>query len=163
MDTPAPPPAPAGPSLKQRLLALEKHIKDMRRDLRETLELIDQLRESCVTAGEGKLAVIQTPAALLQIEAHARWQRLAPQQLVVLPESGAACVRILSARVGPEIERGFDRHALASVTCPKRRSGVFLRAVEREPVPPEAHEFDIAAAPLAWAERRRLEAIRTGR
>jgi hypothetical protein len=41
--------APNGPSARDTLTALDRHIKELRRDLSETLDLIERLRESCVS------------------------------------------------------------------------------------------------------------------
>jgi predicted nucleic acid-binding Zn-ribbon protein len=64
MDTPAPPPAPDSLAIKQRLAAIEQHIKDMRRDVKDTLDLIEGLRENC-TRLETKLAAAEREHALL--------------------------------------------------------------------------------------------------
>lgn len=48
---------------------------------------------------------------VIQIEEPTTWQCLAPQELVVLPKSGAVRVRVLSGRVSPEVKRGIDQHA----------------------------------------------------
>jgi len=50
---------------------------------------------------------------VIQIEESTTWQWLAPQELVVLPKSGAARVRIPPRRVGPEVKRDVDQHATA--------------------------------------------------
>jgi predicted RNase H-like nuclease (RuvC/YqgF family) len=38
-----------GPSAQETLAALERHIKDLRRDLAETVDLIERLRASCLS------------------------------------------------------------------------------------------------------------------
>jgi hypothetical protein len=68
MDAPAPPPAPDGTALRQRLAALDQHIKDVRRDLKDTLDLIEGLRENC-TRLAAKLAAAEREHALLLREA----------------------------------------------------------------------------------------------
>jgi hypothetical protein len=55
MDSPASPPAPDGPSIKIRLTALDRQIKELRRNLDETLDLIERLRANCVNI-KAKLA-----------------------------------------------------------------------------------------------------------
>ena len=59
--------------------------------------------------------VVQISATfgVIQIEERPAWQRLAPQEFVVLPKGGAVCVRVLSKRVRPEVKRGVDNHELA--------------------------------------------------
>jgi uncharacterized protein involved in exopolysaccharide biosynthesis len=68
MDAPAPPPAPTGPSIRQRLAALDQHIRDMKRDLKDTLDLIQGLRENCARL-EANLAAAAAEHALLLMEA----------------------------------------------------------------------------------------------
>jgi chromosome segregation ATPase len=46
MDSPASPPAPDA-SIKIRLAALDRQIKELRRNLDETLDLIERLRANC--------------------------------------------------------------------------------------------------------------------
>ncbi len=43
------PTGPDGPSAQETLATLERHIKDLRRDLAETVDLIERLRASCLS------------------------------------------------------------------------------------------------------------------
>ena len=43
------PTGPDGPTAKETLAALERHIKDLRRDLAETVDLSERLRASCLS------------------------------------------------------------------------------------------------------------------
>ena len=42
-------PSSHSPSAREILAALDRHIKELRRDLSETLDLIERLRASCVS------------------------------------------------------------------------------------------------------------------
>ena len=61
---------------------------------------------------------------VIQIEEPTTWQRLAPQELVVEPKSGAVRVRVPSRRVSPEVKRSVDQHASA-VYLPSRGDHAF--------------------------------------
>jgi hypothetical protein len=51
MDAPASPPGPDGPAITARLAALERQMRDMRRDLDDTLDLIERLRVTWIAPG----------------------------------------------------------------------------------------------------------------
>jgi hypothetical protein len=68
MDTPASPPAPGRPSIKERLTRLERRIKDLQLDLKDTVELIERLRENCLLI-KAKLTETEQEYALLVKEA----------------------------------------------------------------------------------------------
>jgi hypothetical protein len=80
-------------------------------------------------------AVMQVHAAhgVIQIEELTTWQCLAPQELVVLPKSGAKCVRVLSGRVSPEVERGVDQHASPVYRRREDLAFAFCDRIRREP------------------------------
>ena len=84
---------------------------------------------------------------VIQIEEPAIWQWLAPQELVVLPESRTVHVRILSARVGPEVKRGVDHHAPPMYVTRSGRPGGFwklgkLRALAAAVCTPSSVQYD---------------------
>lgn len=55
---------------------------------------------------------VQASHGVIQVEEPSTWQRLAPQELVIQPKSGAVRIRVLSGRrVSPEVKRGVDQHA----------------------------------------------------
>jgi hypothetical protein len=55
---------PPGTAVNQVVAALAQEIRDLRRDLRDTVELIDRLRATCVTT-EAKLAAAERQHAAL--------------------------------------------------------------------------------------------------
>jgi hypothetical protein len=55
---------PDHPTTNDRIAAFQHQIKEMRRDLRDTLTLIDKLRENCLTI-EDKLATAEQEYAVL--------------------------------------------------------------------------------------------------
>lgn len=64
MAEPASSPAPDNPSVQDALAALDQHMKEMRRDLADTVKLIELLRESCI-ALKGKIDAAEREHARL--------------------------------------------------------------------------------------------------